>query len=777
MRRQRNSKRRMSMGKASDLPTLRVVRRACGVAGLWVLVLLPFAAQAQFETIPEQLCIGDPCRVVEERQIEAGADLDFGDKELKIQAELTIDPGAPVTIRARRILVESGGVLKTHNQRSAFKGANLVLVASEDIIVDRPGAVAAIQMKGCDGGSLTLKAGAAAEEGEPSVFLNSKIEVQRRFIGCQRNGNGGMLTIESGGSVVARQQIIAVGGLVAAGGAVRISGPTPADATLPVPVPGDVELAAVEIRSGLAESPGSLEIDAAGDVTLRSVLGTGEGPFGTGGQVRISTLGSVRVIGDIRLNGTDAAENPTNGGDGGQLVIHTGTPEARQAVELLGQVLLRGRGRDGNGGRLEVKGERVVLNRFVNVSGSDKAGSVDVEATGSIRVNGAIVGTGSLGIGGSIQLVSGGNIDVRAAILASETGGGLVPGKVVLDAAGRLRISGDIATLGSRLPEPEEQNSALSVEGDRCDPSGITGIYLMGCDVDVTPAVTIATEGQGGDLCVEASGRARLQGFLELLYELRGNEDDPEIVVVHSRGCPNGDEECRVIPDPETEDEVPAEPDVRQRVLDFADNVQARDIFNPAMDRCATVPTVCNDTLDEDEDLWVGFPEEEGCYAALDETEQGRDKETCPLCDRVGRLEGRSRVRVPSLDLNRSTLASLEVHFGDGRWFAFDADGERFEGSYRIKKAKAKKRKKEIKFVLSLDPDSDVNLEKAIRETLEEGVTQEAIRILDVSQKLKGRFRKGTMKLRGSLPLKLRAAGSRRKAIYSVEFAGPAGDG
>jgi hypothetical protein len=244
-----------------------------------------------------------------------------------------------------------------------------------------------------------------------------------------------------------------------------------------------------------------------------------------------STLGTTDG-GDIMISAANVTIRDTlstfaSGGDAGEVTVTgSGTVDVQHPIEL------EGRGTEGDGGRIQMTGERIILGARlsaqggVGVGGGDASGGVVALDAGSlgIAVNGDIDASGGGQGGGSILAESLGPITIANGVTldtkADANGGD--GGPILLRARGELTI-GD-ATLDARGNWQGGQGSGAEVELDGCDVSVATGATVdargyTGGTIRLLGRETVTVSASSA---VDVSGVGGAAGTTELRYRVLG---------------------------------------------------------------------------------------------------------------------------------------------------------------------------------------------------------------------------------------------------------------
>lgn len=438
---------------------------------------LPLAAHGV--TLPEDLCLGDPCVITTNHTVDDDSDVDFGTRAVVLRAVLTVGdsldsvtgdslgPGL-ITLRAGSFRIEGGGRIKGQGGQT-FDGGTVRIITLGNIEIERTGSGFAFLLTGAFGGELELSStrGSILATGKIMKLTNTTIE-----------GDGGYLTIvteDPNGVVDLRGSILASGGTQGSGGEIDISS---AGALTIL----DAGLAGVDLSGGDFDG-GFLTLVAGGRITLGRILANGGSESGLGGSLDVLARGPIIVNGPIDALG---AQGVLGGGEGGELILDTTDLFApSEPVKILGPIRLNGRGPDGDGGFLTIWGSTVELNAPIELTGQDFA-DLDVGADESLSVTAPI----TLSSGSFCDLTSDGAIALHAPIDASGAAGGLIS----VAAQGSLDIATSLRA---------NATSSSSFAGD---------IDLEGCQVTVAAGSALQVLGNTGTITITSHDRMTLAG-------------------------------------------------------------------------------------------------------------------------------------------------------------------------------------------------------------------------------------------------------------------------
>lgn len=268
----------------------------------------------------------------------------------------------------------------------------------------------------------------------------------------------------------------------------------------PVTVSGSI---AANARSS-SEVGGSLDISA-GEANITGTLAAFGGNFeGLGGDVTVTTTGSLTISGTIDATGADGGTIDLDAApgldDAGDLIV-TKTAiikaEARIAGSFGGTIDLSAQGDNVTTGRAFVDGQ---LTAF-GVTGSEDTGGgdggcVSISASGDIAMLDPastfnVNGGGPDGSGGEIELSTiSGAVEARGRLTALSPGVEASGGSVSIDATLDAIVAGPIAASGGEIGGGEVTIASTAA-----------GVLL---EKDATVTVAASSAGQGGTICLES---------------------------------------------------------------------------------------------------------------------------------------------------------------------------------------------------------------------------------------------------------------------------------
>jgi hypothetical protein len=360
--------------------------------------------------------------------------------------------------------------------------------------------------------------------------------------------NAGPVTIDSGGSIVARgdSNMTAGGKITINAGSLTIAPPPVNSPTAPLDASGsgggDIEI----VVTGDVEIPGPIPSPAPGAIAARSLSQTADGGVinitsdtatiggfidlrgggssdASGGTLSVSTTGDLTVSGTVDASGGDNGSNlcidlSTSAGN---VTLMTATAVLRSDATVT----------DGSGGGVSISaGGDGVSTGFATISGlistkgnaAGDGGDVSIDAAGNILIDqtGMIhEDAGSDGGGSELSLTSGKAITVQGLISNTAPGADSTPGDGCIEAATDLVISGMITFTGGGTLELSSDTSNVMVQASAViDVSGDNGDICISATTDMTQTVVIdgdlmADSFMGtpaGEIDLEAQGSVRV---------------------------------------------------------------------------------------------------------------------------------------------------------------------------------------------------------------------------------------------------------------------------
>lgn len=207
----------------------------------------------------------------------------------------------------------------------------------------------------------------------------------------------------------------------------------------------------------------------------------------------------------------------------GARILGAGDDAAVGLVALRGDVDLQAAG---------TSAARILVDAAASPTGSGSAGSIDIEATGSILVSGVLdaSATGEDSTGGTIELIAGGSVSLLRDVAFGASGPGSWGGTFAVEAGGPVSITGALLGPGTGQGGEVTISSLAAVAlSKRVDlaggaPDGAGGALSLVADGDVSLAQVTAGGGSGSDgscgdggvVTIDAAGAIALGGPLQL---------------------------------------------------------------------------------------------------------------------------------------------------------------------------------------------------------------------------------------------------------------------
>jgi len=271
-------------------------------------------------------------------------------------------------------------------------------------------------------------------------------------------------------------------------------------------------LATINLTVVTADPAGTLSITANNDVTVGTV--STNTAFGAGGSVSITAVtgalsaGAITTTGGSSSGAVDLTAGNTlsvgninassSSGSGAPITLTAG-------YAISAQTLNAGGGFSGGGGQVSVSsGDSVVIGGTIGTSGNFSSGSVEIDATTSITVSGAINTANFTMSGGSVSLDAGTFIDTVGITTTGNLGGGaveLLAGSSI--DVGTINTSSLSLSSGSVTLDANTDVTALAISatgaGGINSPVSITGSGVM----NLASINSSSTNGIGGAIYIE----------------------------------------------------------------------------------------------------------------------------------------------------------------------------------------------------------------------------------------------------------------------------------
>ena len=453
-------------------------------------------------TLPDDLCTGDPCVISSDHNIDSGSIIDFGARDVILEARLDVGSGS-MTLRAASFTVQGSGQIRGKGGAGA-PGGVVVIETTSGITLSGTPLGGSVNLSGADAGSIVLRATAGSVTGLGQINLDNSIS----------SASGGDLSIIAGGTVNLSGDLNLQGGSLGGGGSVDIV------ATGAVSLSGTVDL------SGGDSGGGFMDLSAGSSVTLGPINADGSGDGGPGGSLDILSGDSITLLGAFSARGASGLDRC---GDGGELDL-----TAIGDISIQGDIDQNGPGACCGGFAL-MSGENVQLENPIQLRGTSAegcGGDLEVSARGLLSSTSSILLDGGEE-GGALALLAGGDLDVQGPI----DGRGRAPfasgaNLLELDAGGHLTLSNDVDASGG----------ADGFGGDA---------LLVGCEVTVDPGVSLLANELFGSISVLAHNAMTLAGVysagpiagsIDLIF---GPQADPPDIAAATFNIPPS-----LIPDP-----------------------------------------------------------------------------------------------------------------------------------------------------------------------------------------------------------------------------------
>jgi cysteine-rich repeat protein len=452
------------------------------------------------------------CTITKVFTVGDGCDLDFGARAVTIagSGELTVGV-ASITLEAGSLVVAPGGFINGRAQQPVTPGMIIIRVSGNFAVQKSAAGTGSIDFSGAShGGAIDIGAGG-------SVSIDGTVTAGN--IGSA--ADGGTVTLTAGLDLVSgsASQITAPGGVdgITGGGVVNLT------------AGGKLDLGNDIDASG--SDGGEVNLSAGTQALVRGVNTDGNADFGSGGDITIFTNAGIQILAPISTEGQPGSDG---GGDGGTLEADAGLGD----FSIVNNILAEGGAPDGDGGDMDfsadgsitVQASATVSGRsnggqgdadvitfdagidltnagFIDVSGGDGGGELDLDARRNMTLNGQIdiSGRGSGGSGGVFTAEAG----------ATRNG---LPGGGTLTIANTLDVGG----------------GGCSVENG-CGVAGSAD--LAGCDVVIasTGHVLARAALQGGAITLTAREQLTINGTVNATRTTSSGTDGSIGVVYPSR--------------------------------------------------------------------------------------------------------------------------------------------------------------------------------------------------------------------------------------------------
>jgi hypothetical protein len=452
--------------------SVRTLVLVLGVALAWGAGSAQAVCTAAQITSQEPSCpaVGIICLISKQYSIDNGCTLDFGGRDVTLQASGVLTIGSrSFTLRARTVTLL--GRINGVAIGISAAGGMVTIETSGDLTI---GASGTIDVRGNrTGGAIIANVGGAA-------LIAGKL-LAKNNTGA---AGGGLISVSAAGSIsdTAGAAIDAEGGIDSDGGG-----------EIDLVAGGDLTL--LSTPSVFGYDGGYIALEAGGKATIGNAKASGRGDAGSGGCVDLLAGAGVEVKGQIDANGVGGLD--MTGGCGGLICIDGGLGQTRIAAGAA--VNADGASPDGGGGQVALAARgNVIVSGTVTArgpSGETCGGDVCIDAGYDMQ----LPGTGSLDVsggdaGGDLEINAGRDLSVSALVDASGRQTGSLGGDITLRAgatgSGSLTVAGTI-----------DVSSRGACNQNDCGQGGFSD--LSGCDVTFTGTV-LASGPDGGENLVTA---------------------------------------------------------------------------------------------------------------------------------------------------------------------------------------------------------------------------------------------------------------------------------
>lgn len=369
-----------------------------------------------------------PCTITKTFEIGENCTLDFGTRAVAVGGTGVVDIGSSnVRLKAGSFTVQTQGVVRSDRDIAGF----LIIETTGDVVVDRlPGRgvidFSSNNLAGCieifAGGNVVIRGnlvsdqlGEAGRAGEVNITAGGDITIEDnaivRVTGDATSSEGGSIDLEAGRDLVLLETLDASG---AEPGAIELQAGR------------DVIVDVVDLSSMRdAGGGGVLSVLAGGGITFNGTVdANGQGPVsgfgGCGGAIDAAA-----EFGDVRVNARLAATGAPPDGQGGEVSI---TSVGSVVLTGSGLISTRSNGAEGCGGDITIAGDIDVVHSGITMDTSGGFGGSSVDLSGGRNVSlGGIIDASGRSPG-----AFGGSITVSASPVPSG----------VLNVSGRMTIEG-----------------------------------------------------------------------------------------------------------------------------------------------------------------------------------------------------------------------------------------------------------------------------------------------------------------------------------------------
>jgi hypothetical protein len=405
--------------------------------------------------------------------VNPGSDLNFGTCALVIDSgvtiQLTSSAGPAVTIEAGSLHMNPGSqILGAPATQAPDDGGDVSIAVTGDLLLD-PGSSIDVDAQNAGTSEINLSAGGAIKlSGSPGATMLSASALDA-------GGDGGNINATASGIVTIDGAIAATGGTEGAGGNVSVTTrKTPLTVTAPIDA------------SGGAYGGGSIDLEPDLDLTTTETatlaVNGGDGPAGGGGLLLLNA----NVSGAVTLGGAMSAR--AVGGRGGELDSSSG-----------------------NG--------PITVGADVDLRGDIGGGTLDIEPTGDLAVNGALLLAGSApgGCGGQATLGASGTGTVTLSDDPIDASGNACGGRVIVNADSTVSAAGEVNADDTGV---SGAGGLISITATTITVSGTLHangggeVHLQACTLTLEPSGQVLATGPGGFTLFQASGPMEIDGTL-----------------------------------------------------------------------------------------------------------------------------------------------------------------------------------------------------------------------------------------------------------------------
>jgi cysteine-rich repeat protein len=422
--------------------------------------------------------------------------IDMRSGTLEITAgSVTINSGTAATVDmlSGTLTIDTGTLIMANGAVIDARG-NAAAGATADGGIIEIQARGAVTLNGTTNNRSRIDVSANSSAGRISISAGGRITLNGRLLADRisgfRTGKGGQIYIaSSAGDVVAeataQSEITAIGGDQSEGGG-----------SIEIEAAGNITLSSNTVIDVGGSNGGTVDLTAEGDITFPGVRGNGTGESGNGGSVDVQAGGAIQQTGNILLRG--GTLDPSSGGSGGTVSMESLFGD----IVLLNSVNIYAEGSapDGDGGEITLSSAGSLdLRQGATISASSNGSSgsggqidlrVALNISGASQSVNAIDASGGAG-GGSISIEAGGHITLGGTVDAQ--------GRAAEGAGGEITIAAGSEGSGDLTIQREVNVTGGLCSADACGDGGSTD--LSGCNVRIqgpNGAVRASAPGSGG---------------------------------------------------------------------------------------------------------------------------------------------------------------------------------------------------------------------------------------------------------------------------------------